>query len=240
MAVLEVRAFRCSKGVLVLFVVTAVFDFPKFIRVGFPCGSAGEESVCNMGDLSSIPELGRSPAEGNGYPLQCSGLENSLDKEAWQATVHGVAESQAWPSDFRSHFQIHHVSLCSLLHVCTDTSGRLPRLLLMTELKSPWQPRAAGLRPLPWALCAVSMRWRAGYSTGSPIASCARRRRTCSENRAFPGLSWALCRWRALVPGCVELSKAPLDTFLLRLSCACFGHSLVCPKCYCCSVWLLY
>ena len=50
-----------------------------------PCGSAGKESACNAGDLGSIPELGRSP-EGKGYPLQYSGLENSMD-----CTVHGVA-----------------------------------------------------------------------------------------------------------------------------------------------------
>ena len=42
-------------------------------------GSAGKESTCNMGDLGSIPELGRSPGEGNSYPLQYSGLENSMD-----------------------------------------------------------------------------------------------------------------------------------------------------------------
>ena len=46
---------------------------------GFPCGSAGKESTCNAGDLGSIPELGRSPQEGKGYPLQYSGLENSMD-----------------------------------------------------------------------------------------------------------------------------------------------------------------
>ena len=46
---------------------------------GFPCGSAGEESACNVGDLSSIPGLGRAPGEGKGYPLQYSGLENSMD-----------------------------------------------------------------------------------------------------------------------------------------------------------------
>ena len=42
----------------------------------FPGGSDGKESACNMGDLGSIPGLGRSPGEGNGYPLQCSALEN--------------------------------------------------------------------------------------------------------------------------------------------------------------------
>ena len=42
-------------------------------------GSAGKESTCNVGDLGSIPELGRSPGEGKGYPLQYSGLENSMD-----------------------------------------------------------------------------------------------------------------------------------------------------------------
>ena len=46
---------------------------------GFPCGSAGKESDCNVGDLDSIPGLGRSPGEGKGYPLQDSGLENSMD-----------------------------------------------------------------------------------------------------------------------------------------------------------------
>ena len=47
--------------------------------MGFPCGSAGKESACNVGDLGLIPGLGRSPGEGNGYPLQYSGLENSMD-----------------------------------------------------------------------------------------------------------------------------------------------------------------
>ena len=50
---------------------------PGFL--GFPGGSAGKESTCNVGDLGSIPGLGRSPGEGKGYPLQYSGLENSPD-----------------------------------------------------------------------------------------------------------------------------------------------------------------
>ena len=47
---------------------------------GFTAGSDGEESVCSVGDLSSIPELGRSPGEGHGNPLQYSCLENSMEK----------------------------------------------------------------------------------------------------------------------------------------------------------------
>ena len=47
--------------------------------LGFPGGSAGKESTCNVGDLGLIPGLGRSPGEGKGSPLQCSALENSMD-----------------------------------------------------------------------------------------------------------------------------------------------------------------
>ena len=60
--------------------------------MGFPGGSAGEESACNVGDPCSVPGLGRSPGEGNGYLLQYSCLENFVDRGAWQATVHGAAD----------------------------------------------------------------------------------------------------------------------------------------------------
>ena len=63
------------------------------IILGFPCGSAGKESVHNVGDLGSIPGLGRSPGEGKGYPLQYSGLENSMD-----CIVHVVSKSRTQPS----------------------------------------------------------------------------------------------------------------------------------------------
>ena len=54
---------------------------------GFHGGSAGKETACNAGDLGSIPGSGRPPGVGNGNPLQYSCLENSMDREAWQATV---------------------------------------------------------------------------------------------------------------------------------------------------------
>ena len=59
---------------------------------GFLGGSDGKESVCNVEDLGSIPEWGRSPAEGNDYPLQYSRLENSMDREAWRATAYWVTK----------------------------------------------------------------------------------------------------------------------------------------------------
>ena len=61
--------------------------------VGFPGGSDGKESVCSVGDLGSIPGLGRSPGEGNGNLLQYSCLENSMDGRTWWATVHVVTKS---------------------------------------------------------------------------------------------------------------------------------------------------
>ena len=75
------------------------FTSPTPVFLGFPCGSAGKESTCSVGDLGEIPGLGRSPEEGKGYPLQYSGLENSMD-----CIVHGVAKSWTRLSDFHFHF----------------------------------------------------------------------------------------------------------------------------------------
>ena len=64
--------------------------------MGFRHGSVGKESACNPGDIGdtgSISELRRSPGGGNGYPLQYSCLENSMNRGAWWVTVHGVTES---------------------------------------------------------------------------------------------------------------------------------------------------
>ena len=73
---------------------------PTPVLLDFPCGSAGKESACNVGDLGSIPGLGRSPGEGKGYLLQYSGLENSMD-----CIVHGVTKKQTQLNDFYFHFQ---------------------------------------------------------------------------------------------------------------------------------------
>ena len=67
----------------------------EMIAVGFPCGSAGKESACNARDLGLIPGLGRSPGEEKGYPLQYSGLENSMD-----CVNHGIAKSWTRLNDF--------------------------------------------------------------------------------------------------------------------------------------------
>ena len=65
----------------------------------FPGDSDGKESACNAGDLGLIPGLGRSFGEGNGNPLQYSCLENPMDRGAWHATIHAVAESRTRLSD---------------------------------------------------------------------------------------------------------------------------------------------
>ena len=70
---------------------------PKWFRRGISNSSIDIESAYNVGDLGSIPGLGRSPGEGKGYPLQYSGLENSMD-----CIVHRVAKSQTLLSNF--HF----------------------------------------------------------------------------------------------------------------------------------------
>ena len=77
---------------------------PTPVFLGFPGGSHGKESACNAGHLGLIPELGGSPGEGNGYPLQYSGLENPMDRGDWRATVHGVTKSWTRLTNFHFHF----------------------------------------------------------------------------------------------------------------------------------------
>ena len=73
--------------------INLIFDFPG--------GSEVKASAYNAGDPGSIPGLGRSPGEGNGIPLQCSCLENPIDRGAWRATVHGAARASMTEHDRR-------------------------------------------------------------------------------------------------------------------------------------------
>ena len=99
-----------------------------FVKVSFPGRSADKESTCNAGELGLIPELGRSPGEGNSYSLQYSGLEGSMD-----CLVHGVSKNRTRLSDF------HFTSLCK--------SGLLNRdkLFLSSDVSF------ASQYSLPWA-----------------------------------------------------------------------------------------
>ena len=96
---------------------------PNSVLLDFPCGSGGKEYAFNVGDLGSIPGLGRSPGEEKGYPLQYSGLENPMDY-----IVLGVTKSRTLPSDFHSIFIKVFVvvvqSLCPIL--CNPMDCSLP------------------------------------------------------------------------------------------------------------------
>ena len=89
------------------------------LDIGLPCGSAGEESICHVGDLGSIPGVGRSPGEGSGYPLQYSGLENSMD-----CMVCGVTKSWTQLSEVHTHTH----SPCPCIRKCALGSPFLPNL----------------------------------------------------------------------------------------------------------------
>ena len=93
------------------------------MSVSFPDGSEGKASACNVGDLGSIPGLGRSPGEGNGNPLQYSGLENPMDRGAWWATVYGVTKSRTQLSDFTSlHFWPQIIFVCVCIYIYLKVS----------------------------------------------------------------------------------------------------------------------
>ena len=97
--------------------------------MGFPGGSEDKASACNAVDPGSIPGLGRSSGEGNGNPLQYSCLEYPMDRGAWWATVHSVAKSRMWLSNWT------HI-------VCGDTLGTLMPRVEVERIR----PADSGLR----------------------------------------------------------------------------------------------
>ena len=106
---------------------------PTPVFLDFPCGSAGKESACNVGDLGLIPELGRSLGEGKGYPLQYSGLENSMD-----SIVHGVAKSRTRLSNFHFTFTFHmHVYACQInINICYSHMHCITQMFFISSFVS--------------------------------------------------------------------------------------------------------
>ena len=96
-----------------------LFIYLNICKLRFPGSSDCKKSSCNVGDLGSIPELGRSPKEGNGNQLQYSCLENTMDGGAWQATVHGVVELDT--TEQLTHTHINYIKLCKIHEITPKT-----------------------------------------------------------------------------------------------------------------------
>ena len=110
--------------------------------MGFPCGSADKQSTCNVGDLGSIPGFGRSPGEGNSYPLQYSSLENAMD-----CIAHGVAKNWTQLSNF-------HFSLSSINgHLDCSTFWPLWRVNRNMHMWSRWHFKDDFDDVFLWVLC---------------------------------------------------------------------------------------
>ena len=103
--------------------------------VGLPGGSVGKESACNEGDLGSIPGSGRSPGGGHGNPLQYSCLENPMDRGAWWAIVHKIAQNRTRLRQFS-------------VHACRHTLQGEERLLQMASLPVREPPSCSSNKPI--------------------------------------------------------------------------------------------
>ena len=126
---------------------------PTPVFLGFPGGSDGKECTCGAGDMCSILRLGRSPGEENGYPLQYSCLENSMDRGAWWATVHGVAKSQTQLSDLIINWSIHFKCMYNWTksqHYCYKIKTAPPWVFLFRGPKELWCSRTQRLGFQHW------------------------------------------------------------------------------------------
>ena len=120
----------------------------------FPGASDGKESACDVGDLGSVCGLGRSPGEGNGYPLQYFCLESPIDRSAWQATAHGVRVRHDWVTKHT------HMHICSAPQAVpdTDTTTTTKSLQSCTTLCDPIDGSPPG-SPVPGILQATVLEW---------------------------------------------------------------------------------
>ena len=125
---------------------------PTPVFLGFPGGSDGKESTCSAEDLGSIPELGRSPGEGNGYPLQYSGLEKSMD-----CVVHRVKKNWTQLSDFHFHF-FSFKSVYTHIHKCMCVAAAAKSLQSWPTLCDPIDGSPPG-SPVPGILQARTLEW---------------------------------------------------------------------------------
>ena len=129
---------------------------------GFPHSSVSKESACNAGDSSSTPGSGRSPGEGKGYPLQYSGLENSMD-----CIVHRVTKSQTRLSNFHFHFS----SLNDRLHrIISFRPHTYPTTRLKKERKK--EKKASQRRPIPSKMMFLELVAAAAKSLQSCLTLC--------------------------------------------------------------------
>ena len=140
--------FLLTYWIYLLVLIAFVWSVSGFLD--FPGGSDSKESACNAGDPGSVPGLGRSPGEGNGYPLQYTCLENSMDRGASQATIHGVTKNRKWLSISHFHFTFKGKGECvwpvhGLLHgghplytLKGQHNSRMYFLGLPLQLKSIW------------------------------------------------------------------------------------------------------
>ena len=115
-------------------------------RWGFPGGSNGKEPACNVGDLGSVPERGRSPGEGHDNPLQYFRLENPRDRGAWWTTIHGATKSRTWLSNTHRHTRTHTHTHTHTLIILGFPSGPVVKSLLTNAVgtgsipgKIPWR-----------------------------------------------------------------------------------------------------
>ena len=151
-----------------------------------------KESACNAGDLSLLPGWGRSPGEGNGNPLQDSFLENPMDRETWQTTVHRVAKSQLWLKQVSTHASMrsdfHLVFGAWLNPMINISSSEWGVCQTHGPVLSDWASSAAGFA----ACCGIR-------APSHPQRSPEKQLRHCIHCCWIPSLSiGSLCQHRAL------------------------------------------